>query len=393
MTMTGRPLLALMLAASFASTIGGLPFNALPILLGSLADTFQLTPSQAGFLGSACFTGYLTGTFAAFFLMKHTSLKKLTIVSAVIIATLLFLSSIAGWQFQMLLWSALGFFAGLMTCLGLHIMGEMANKERALGLRQGVELGVTALVLFLLPAYVTATYGYQGTALTLLAIVLLLGISAIVLPEKVSASVEPFSFRKQLKMPPVVWLAVFTFFIFGAGNIGLWAFLERMGNSLNLAPNEQGIVFAVLKLLGGAAAFSVAIVGNRLGRWLPYLIVFAVLNGGLALLWYANGFLPFAMGAWIWEVGFTWGCVYMTAMIAQLDSQGRAIMLIPAAFALSSMVGPAVAGMLIETSFVPLLMFAALSTICAIFIFTTILPSALTKARDDSGSSEPELVS
>lgn len=45
-----RQIIAIMLAASFASTIGGLPFNALPILLGTLADTFHLSPQQAGLL-------------------------------------------------------------------------------------------------------------------------------------------------------------------------------------------------------------------------------------------------------------------------------------------------------------------------------------------------------
>ena len=49
---------AVMLAASVASTIGGLPFNALPVLLGSLAEAFRLEPATVGFGGSVCFTGY-----------------------------------------------------------------------------------------------------------------------------------------------------------------------------------------------------------------------------------------------------------------------------------------------------------------------------------------------
>lgn len=39
---------ALILAASFASTIGGLPFNSLPILLGSLADSFGFEVQTIG---------------------------------------------------------------------------------------------------------------------------------------------------------------------------------------------------------------------------------------------------------------------------------------------------------------------------------------------------------
>ena len=165
MTLTGRQTFAIMIAASFASTIGGLPFNSLPILLGSLADSFSLTPQETGFLGSACFAGFLMGTLTAVFIMDLISWRFLTVLSALAAASALLLSSTAPIELQMPLWAIVGFFSALMTCLGLRIMGEMPNKERALGLRQGIELGVTALVLFVLPAYVTVHYGYPSVEL------------------------------------------------------------------------------------------------------------------------------------------------------------------------------------------------------------------------------------
>ncbi len=379
MTLTGRQTFAIMIAASFASTIGGLPFNSLPILLGSLADSFSLTPQETGFLGSACFAGFLMGTLTAVFIMDLISWRFLTVLSALAAASALLLSSTAPIELQMPLWAIVGFFSALMTCLGLRIMGEMPNKERALGLRQGIELGVTALVLFVLPAYVTVHYGYQGTAIALIAIILVLSLSASALPKGSSMQERQPGLREQLRLPGIAWVALIVFFIFGAGNIALWAFLERMGNSLELAPAELGTVFAVLKLLGGVAAFAIAIVGDRLGMRLPYVVVLAVVLAGLALLWKADGFISFALGAWIWEVGFTWGCVYQTATVARLDPQGRAIMLIPAAFALSSMVGPAVAGMIIADGYGPLLMLALTSTVIAVVVVGGIIAKYVRK--------------
>ena len=58
------------------------------------------------------------------------------------------------------------------------------------------------------------------------------------------------------------------------------------------------------------------------------------------------GFAGFSLGTWIWEFAFTAGCVFQTAAIARSDSSGRAIMLAPAIFAFSSMVGPGLAGKL-----------------------------------------------
>jgi len=95
------------------------------------------------------------------------------------------------------------------------------------------------------------------------------------------------------------------------------------------------------------------------------------------LLGNAEGFLTYAAGAWIWEVGFTWGCVYQTAAIARLDSSGRSIMLIPGAFALSSMAGPALAGQLVGQGFNTLLWVAAGCAVIPVLAFTGLLARRL----------------
>lgn len=283
---------------------------------------------------------------------------------------------------QLPLWAVIGFFAALMTCLGMRIMGAMANKERALGMRLGIELGVVAAVLFALPSLVIAYFHYAGAALMLAAIILLLSLSALVLPRRqdfigATVPVHPGSLLARFHLPAAAYAALGFFFLFGAGQIGLWAFLERLGHGLALKPTELGIVFAVLKLLGGAAALALAVVGDRLGVRVPHVIVLVVLGAGLMLLGNAEGFVMYAAGAWIWEVGFTWGCVYQTAAIARLDSSGRSIMLIPGAFALSSMAGPALAGQLVGHGFAAVLWLAAACAVIPVLAFGGLLARRL----------------
>ncbi|WP_238474368.1 MFS transporter [Pseudomonas cavernae] len=206
-------------------------------------------------------------------------------------------------------------------------MSEMADKERALGMRQGVELGLVAAVLFALPSLVIARFHYAGAALLLAAIILLLSLSALALPRRqdFAKPVEPVQERSlfaRFRFPPAAYAALAFFFLFGAGQIGLWAFLERLGHGLALQPTELGIVFAVLKLLGGGAALVLAAVGDRFGLRAPHVLVLAVICLGLFLLGNAEGFLMYAFGAWIWEVGFTWGCIFQSAAIARLDPSG-----------------------------------------------------------------------
>lgn len=365
---------AVILAASFASTIGGLPFNSLPILLGSLADTFGFELQSIGLLGSLCFAGYLVGTLSSVVLINRFCLRKTTLFCSLSSIFLLIASSLSDATLQMPLWGLIGFFAALMTCLGLRVIGQMTDKERALGVRQGIELGVTALVLFILPAYVINHYGYSGAAISLSVIIAILSLSVFWLPKNAHADTTNHSIKTQLHIPGEAWFALLVFLVFATGNIALWAFLERMGNAIALTPAQMGTVFAVLKLLGGAAAFSVALVGARLGLRIPYILVLGTLAIGLYLMWLSfvnqsNQFVLFALGAWIWEVGFTWGCVFQTAAVARLDDKGRAIMLIPAAFGLSAMIGPALGGWLAVSGYYTILVLAFGASVIALGCF------------------------
>ena len=362
-----RTLIAFMLSASLASTIGGLPFNLLPVMLGSLADSFALNPQAVGWMGSVCFAGYLLGTLGAPLWMNRLNWRLLTVISAAGTALSFALSAVVE-HLPMLyvMWALIGFFASTMTCLGMRILADLPNKVRAYGVRQGVELSVTAAVLFALPPLVIAHFKYPGAALALAGVVVVLGISALWLPKgPASAHTDDSATAPVMSgpLPAASWWALGVFFLFLVGNIGLWAFLERIGAALQIAPTQMGLVFAVLKLLGGFAAFFVASMGERGGHRWPYSIVLMGVALGIGLLASASSFLPFALGAWVWEFAFTCGCVYQVAAIARSDASGRAVMLVPAAFALGSMVGPGLAGQLVAGgSFSGLLALALISS-------------------------------
>lgn len=343
----GRALLVVILAASIASTIGGLPFNSLPVVLGSMADTFAQAPKTIGMMGSVCFTGYLAGTLGAPFWINRLNWRALTIFSAAATATAFALSAtVARLEALYLLWAMIGFFASTMTCLGMRILSDQPNKVRALGVRLGVELSITAAVLFALPPLLISTWHYPGAALGLAGVVLLLAISALWLPSGPRGALASDA-PGGAALPAASWFSLSLFFLFLVGNVGLWAFLERIGAAKQVAPAGMGLVFAVLKLVGGVAGFAVAITGERLGRRLPFLLVLAGSSAGLVLLAAGDGLVTFALGAWTWEFFFTCGCVFQTAAIADTDRSGRAIVLVPAVFALGSMVGPGLAGYLL----------------------------------------------
>lgn len=385
-TLTAAPRLSpaqvmgVMVAASIASTIGGLPFNSLPVMLGSLAEAFKLEPAAVGFMGSVCFAGYLVGTLGAPLWIERVNWRLLTVISALGTAGSFALSAVtADLKGQYVAWALIGFFASTMTCLGMRILSDLPDKVRAFGVRQGVELSVTAAVLFALPPLVIAHWQYLGAAAALAVVVVVLGLSAWWVPARSvvstgtnagasgsagaagGSSVGPAV--EKPRVPLAAWMGLVVFFVYLTGNIGLWAFLERMGAGLKLEPAQTGLVFAVLKLLGGVAAFSVGALGERWSPRRAHAAALLLLGAGLLLLASASGFTRFALGAWVWEFAFTCGCVLQAAHIARQDPSGRAILLVPAAFALASMVGPGLAGQLYTPGAAQVLVLAALTSV------------------------------
>ncbi len=351
--------LAFLIAASVASSIGGLPFNTMPILLGAFADQLKLGPAELGTLGSACTGGYLVSTLLGPLWVDRAPWRIATIVGAVATAAALLWSASAG-GVPFLPFAAFGFAAGLMHSLGMRMVGEGADKERAFGIRLFTELVLIASLLFFLPAAL-ASGGLMGGAQLLAVAALVMGLSAFLLPRG-PASVDAAAQQAAGPAGSAGWIALGIFVLFACGQVALWVFLERIAQDVGADAAQMGLLFSVLKVVGGLSAALVAALGDKLGNRLPHLLVFVTLCIGVALLAARPSFMVFAFGAWIWEAAFTIGCVFQTAAIARLDPSNKLVVLVPAAFAISAFVGPALGGMLAATGFAPLL---ALAVACA----------------------------
>lgn len=361
MSATARNAIVALLAASFASAIGGLPFNTLPVILGSLADSLSLDPVGMGLLGSICTGGYLLGALSGPVWVDQVNWRVATAVAAIGVAAALCVSATATGTTLKVALAAFGCCAALMHCLGNRMIGELPDKERGFGIRLFVELVFVAGVLAILP-FSIARAGYSGAAWTLAFAAAVLGLAAFLVPARgASASATVIISRRTATLG---WMALAAFTLYAVGQVALWVFLDRIAKRVDAQPAELATLFSMLKFVGGGAAAFVSLLGARLGDRLPHALAFVVLACGIVILQAADSFWPMAFGAWIWEAGFTIGCVYQIAAMSKLDPSNRLVVLVPAAFAISSFVGPAVGGQLTQSgSFTPLLI-AAL--VCAI---------------------------
>ena len=336
-----------LLALGLLNTVGAMPFNSMPIILGSLSDSFSLEASQMGLVGSSTFVGYLLGALLSLAWIERLSWRIAAMVAVLLTAGGYSLTTLVPESLLYPTWAVIGFGASSLACLAIRITAEFKNKEQAFGYRTGIELVVTSILLLILPPLIIANWQYNGAALFIAAVALLLGASALLIPPH--GNVEHDEQAKQQYSYGPALIALIVVFIFFMGESGLWAFLERVGKDKAVEPTQMGLIFGLLKVVGAVTALASGWIGDRFGIYFSHIVTFVTIFLGMALLAFSDGFITYALGAWLWEVGYTVGFVYLCATVAVLDRSKRIVVLIPIALALGGILGPGIAGFLKES--------------------------------------------
>jgi len=331
------------------SAIGGLVFNTMPLLLGSAGEAFSLSPAQLGTLTLTAGVGYLLGTLTGPLWVERVNwrIAAFVIVGAVI-ASFLLATQLSGTTIYAG-FAIFGFFCALAIALAMRVLADMPDPERAYGMRLSVELVSIGVFLILLPVLFISKTGFSGGMLGLALFAALLGLGALVFPKQTSSETAA-----QLKGFPTwaqagqSWSVLAIFTIYLLANIGLFFFLYVIAQDFNPTPAQNGWMFGVLKWLGGGAGAVGAIIGARAGLRVPHVVAFGILIVGVIGLFLSNSFTAYMISSWIWEFGFTLGCLYQTAAIVRFDISNKLVVLVPMAFGTSMIFGGKIAGQILE---------------------------------------------
>ena len=337
------------LAVSMVSAIGGLVFNTMPLLLGTAGEAFGLSPAQLGTLSLTAGIGYLAGTLTGplWVELVNWRIAAFAIVAAVI-ASFLFATQLSGTAI-FAGFAIFGFFCALAIALAMRVLADMPDPERAYGTRLSVELVSIGVFLILLPVLFISRAGYSVAMLGLALFAALLGIGAFVFPKKTSseAASKLKGFPNWQQAGPS-WSVLGIFTIYLLVNVGLFFFLYVIAQDFSPTPAQNGLMFGVLKWLGGAAGAVGAIIGARAGLRIPHLAAFGILILGVIGLALSQSFPAYMISSWVWEFGFTLGCLYQTAAIVRFDISNKLVVLVPMAFGISMIFGGKIAGQILE---------------------------------------------
>lgn len=336
-------------AVSMVSAIGGLVFNTMPILLGTAGEAYSLSPRQLGNLSLTAGIGYLLGTLTGPLWVDRVNWRVAAFaIIAAVIASFLLATQLSG---TVLFggFAIFGFFCALAIALAMRVLADMPDPERAYGTRLSVELVSIGVFLILLPIIFISRAGFSGAMFGLACFALLLGLGALAFPKRSSSAIaaQTKGFPSWTQAGPS-WTVLTIFTIYLLANVGLFFFLYVIAQGFGPTPAQNGLMFGVLKWLGGGAGAIGAIIGARAGLRVPHVVALAILLIGVVGLFTAQSFTAYMISSWIWEFGFTLGCLYQTAAIVRFDVSNKLVVLVPMAFGISMIFGGKIAGQLLE---------------------------------------------
>lgn len=356
------------------SAIGALFYNVLPLYVGAAQDGLGLSTREAGLLPAAFFAGYNLVTVGAFFWIRRWNWRVATTFWLPIAILGLLGSIFFPGRFGLFLSTAIagGGFAALYG-IGTTILADTSNPARWYGIKIALETAPGAALLFILPSTLIAAYGFSGVVYALVGVSLLLAVFLQTLPA--SSDIETNTQTNSVApMPPTqpahsfaIWLALLGTLLFFSAASGLWAFIERMGSALAFDPDAIGALLSVTLIFATLGSLTTAWVGKRIGNVKPFSLSAVLMILASGILYGTPGFTLYALGAGLLTFGIGMGLPFALAEVADLDADGRYIVLSVPAIGSGAMIGPAVAGALtVDDSFNVVLIVSIGAIVCAI---------------------------
>jgi len=354
------------------SAIGALFYNTLPLYVGAAQDGLNLSNREAGLLPAAFFAGYNLVTVGAFFWIRRWNWRVATTIWLPVAILGLLGSTFFPSRLGLFLSTAIsgGGFAALYG-IGTTILADTSNPARWYGMKIALEAVPGAALLFILPSTLIADYGFPGVVYALVGVSLLLSVFLATLPA--SSDVERNSEAVALGSSAeavhsfAIWLALLGTLLFFSAASGLWAFIERMGSALTFEADAIGTLLSITLIFATLGSLTTAWIGKRLGNVKPFIVSAVLMILASGILYGTPTFTLYAMGAGLLTFGIGMGLPFAVAEVADLDADGRYIILSVPAIGSGAMIGPAVAGALAAgDSFNMILIVSIGAILCAI---------------------------
>jgi MFS family permease len=378
------------LSAVVLSALGALFYNLLPMFLGVAQDYRELDNQGIGLLSSMFFAGYTLTTSTAFFWIRRINWRTVTILSLTLGSLALLLAGYT--QSHALLMLCIFVAGGAFSTvygIGTTALGDTSNPARWYGLKISAEAMLGAILLFVLPGTLISSHGFMGMMMGMVFAVLLLLPALSWLPKAGTIEQEGDSGELQMssQLRIAVWIGLFavTVFIFSATMI--WAFVERMASTAGFDAVLVGKILSLTLIFAVLGSLAAVVMGDRFGSGKPFAAATVIFL--LALTWLSGTLTvtSFAIGACLLTMAIGLGITYVITIVADLDMDGRFVVLTVPAIGIGVMTAPAIGGLLTSSQdFSTIFMVGAASVILSLVAGLLALAKGLPIVRKAEGS-------
>lgn len=354
--------------------VGAAGILLLPGLVGVMAESLSLGPSEVGWLASADLTTMGLAMFFMAFVIHRVDWR----VAAMLSLALLCIG--AGWSasaesFNSIIVARLlsGWGGGTAMSVAFALLGGMANPDRQFGLYMVCAPSFGAIGLYLIQAI--ATHDARAVVFTALVVVTLLSfVPMIWLPRRhensaaIQGSANP-GVRLPYTLVGLGLVGVFFYFL-AQGNV--WAYIERIGNAAEISVGVIGKALSAASIAGIVGAFIAMQIHTRFGRAAPLFVSAVVSLVAVALLDGEVGVLDFVVASALFNLAWNFSQPLFSGLMAELDPSGRAVVMMGAVLTVGIGIGPAVAALIITDDLSPVI-YIAIAAIAISQVFVQIL--------------------
>ncbi|WOH36821.1 MFS transporter [Thalassotalea fonticola] len=339
------------ISTSIISALGALMFLLLPVIIGITTDNLNLSEQQSGLLVSFYFLGFLVACVLSPFITTKFDWKNVGYLGGLFMTTgLILIAFLPSYQLVLIFLSLIGLGSGTLFSLAIVILSKAENAERYFGIKIMFEQVLGALLLFIIPAFIVTSFGYQGSFLAISCTVILLGSASYGLPK--TARITNKGIMKvadktssSLSCNIKLWIALFCLCLFFGALSTLWSFVERLAVTNKLAGDDIGLGLSLSVMGGAVGGFLAAYIGNKLNLKKSILLITPLI---LLIVWafYLQfTFVVFTLAAFSLSLCWNFSLAYQMKIVINQD-ESKASWL--ASFlAIGGIICPAVGGFLL----------------------------------------------
>lgn len=307
---------------AFLATAGLFYVNIMAAIVDGLVSGLGFSDAQAGQIGSINIYGAAAGALVSVFLIRRLPWKALATVCLLSLISI-DIGSIAITTFDLLLpvRAVHGFVGGVLTGTAFAVIARTSNPDRTFGMLLFVQFGLGGLGVMVLPP-LAPIYGTQALFVSL---ALFSTVTLLMLP---FLSSYPPQDKQAVHGVAVRWtpllLTLAAIFVFQAANMGLLAYIIRLGIGYGLDRTYVSTTLGLATWIALLGPLLVMVFGLKFGRFRLLLGSMVLTLAGTAVFHFSGNLFAYMIANC--GTGITWGFVipYLFGMTAEFDKAGRA---------------------------------------------------------------------